>query len=493
MSVQTPIAPERRLSTMVKMLYSVGSLGSSMKLAALSTFLVIYYNQVVKVDPKIVGAVLMITVVADALFDPLIGQISDNFRSRWGRRHPFMLASAIPYAISFFMLWNPPAGWSDMALGGYLLACLLCVRFFDTFFELPHQALAPELAKDYDERTKLFAWRQLFAVVGTLALAQLGYQYFLKENADGSGGVLSASGYFGLSVTIAVILVVTILATTFGTAKQIPYLVQPPKRTATLGQILREAGQTLNNRSFVLTTLVGMLWAIGGGARGAFDIYFGIYFWEFAQSQLAMIATITAIGGVLGLFIAPFLARTVGKKWGLVMVSAGGAIAHMTPISLRLMGLAPENGTTELLVLIYVEEIIRSTLGGANGVLMASLLADIVEDAEVKTGRRSEGLLLSAGNLFRKSVSGVGIFISTLVLVTVQFPIGAERGEVPPEVLHNMGMIYIPLVGTLWSVAIFVFMGLKVSRRTHEDNLRELATRAAEKAAASPSNDSPAP
>jgi Na+/melibiose symporter-like transporter len=481
MSDQEPIAPERRLPTSTKLFYSMGSVGSSMKLAALSTFLVIYYNQVVKVDPKIVGAVLMITVVADALFDPIIGQISDNFRSRWGRRHPFMLASAIPYAISFFLLWNPPGGWSDMALGGYLLVCLLSVRFFDTFFELPHQALAPELAKDYDQRTKLFAWRQLFGVGGALALAQLGYQFFLKENADGSGGVLSASGYFGLSLTISAILVITILATTFGTAKQIPYLVQPPKRTATLGQILREAGQTLNNRSFVLTTIVGMLWAIGGGARGAFDIYFGLYFWELAQSQLAMIATITAIGGVLGLLIAPFLARTVGKKWGLVLVSAGGAIAHMTPIVMRLMGVAPENGTNTLLAIIYVEEIIRSTLGGANGVLLASLLADIVEDAEVKTGRRSEGLLLSAGNLFRKSVSGVGIFISTLVLVRVQFPIGAERGEVAPEILHNMGMIYIPLVGTLWTVAIFVFMGLRVSRRTHEDNLRKLAAVAAEK------------
>ena len=78
----------------------------------------------------------------DAVMDPLIGQVSDNFRSRWGRRHPFMLASAIPYAAFYFLLWVPPMGWRDGALAVYLGVCLIGVRLFDTFMEVPHQALA---------------------------------------------------------------------------------------------------------------------------------------------------------------------------------------------------------------------------------------------------------------------------------------------------------------------------------------------------------------
>ena len=91
-----------------KLFYAVGSTATNLKLRALSTFLVIFYNQVVGLPPQMVGSILAIALIFDAVLDPLLGQFSDNFRSRWGRRHPFMLAAALPYAVCFFMLWNPP-------------------------------------------------------------------------------------------------------------------------------------------------------------------------------------------------------------------------------------------------------------------------------------------------------------------------------------------------------------------------------------------------
>lgn len=73
---------------------------------------------------------------------------------------------------------------------------IFAVRFFDTFFELPHQALAPELAQAYDERTNLLALRHFFLVAGGLGMTVLAYQVFLKERPDGTGGVLARDGYF---------------------------------------------------------------------------------------------------------------------------------------------------------------------------------------------------------------------------------------------------------------------------------------------------------
>lgn len=475
-------APPLRFAT--KVFYSVGAAATYLKLRALSTFLVIFYNQVVGLPPHLVGSILAVALVFDAVLDPIIGQISDNVRSRWGRRHPFMLAAALPYALAFYLLWNPPADWSHGALAIYLGVCLFAVRFFDTFFELPHQALAPELVRGYDARTNLLAMRQFFMVAGGLGMTVLAYQVFLKERPDGTGGVLARDGYFAYSVTGALIIFATILISVFGTASRIPYLTQAPVRKITLGAMVREMLQTLNNRAFLSAALAMMFIAVAVGARNGLEIYFGLYFWELKQSQLAGLATMSVIGGFLGVGLAPIVGRVFGKKYGVIAVFATAILVHITPVSLRLLDLAPANGTTALLWLLYGEEIINATFAGATGILLASIVADVVEDAEVKTGRRSEGLLMSANNLFRKVISGMGIFIATGVLTLVGFPEKAERGQVAPEVLQGLGLAYIPTIVGLYGVAIALLLTYSINRARHEANLDTLAARAAEQAAA---------
>ncbi len=475
-------APPLRFHT--KVLYAVGGTATYLKLRALSTFLVIFYNQVVGLPPQLVGSILAIALVFDAVLDPIIGQVSDNVRSRWGRRHPFMLAAALPYALAFYLLWNPPTDWGHGALAAYLAVCLFAVRFFDTFFELPHQALAPELVKGYDARTNLLAMRHFFMVLGGLGMTVLAYQVFLKEQPDGSGGVLAREGYFAYSVTGALIIFGTIVLSTLGTASRIPHLTQAPVRKVTLKAMVLEMAQTLNNRAFISAALAMMFIAVAVGARNGLEIYFGLYFWELRQSQLAALATMSVIGGFLGVLLAPIVGRTLGKKNGVIAVFATAILVHITPVSLRLLDLAPENGTTALLWLLYGEEIINATFAAATGILLASIVADVVEDAEVKTGRRSEGLLLSANNLFRKVISGMGIFIATGVLAFIQFPEKAERGQVPPEVLQNLGLAYIPTIVGLYGIAIGLLLTYGISRARHEENLNILAARAAEQAAA---------
>jgi glycoside/pentoside/hexuronide:cation symporter, GPH family len=473
------------LSLATKLLYAVGSTATNLKLRALSTFLVIFYNQVIGLPPQTVGAILAIALIFDAVLDPILGQISDNFRSRWGRRHPFMLAAALPYAVCFFLLWNPPMGWSEQALGAYLLVLIFAVRFFDTFFELPHQALAPELARGYDARTNLLAMRHFFLVAGGLGMTVLAYQVFLKERPDGSGGVLAREGYFAYSLTGALVIFGTILASVFGTASRIPYLAPAPQRTITLKGMASEVFHTLNNRSFIAMALASMFAAVAIGARNGLEIYFGLYFWELRQSELATLATVSVTGGFLGVFLAPLVGRQLGKKWGAVVMFLAAIFVHVTPVSLRLLGLAPANGAPELLWLLYGEEIINATLAAIIAVLMASLIADVVEDAEVKTGRRSEGLLLSANSLVRKAVSSGGILAATTVLAFIGFPDKAERGAVPPEVLRNLGLAYIPVILGFYGVAIALISAYTIDRDKHAANLETLRLRAGPEAAQS--------
>ncbi len=465
-------APPLRLAT--KLLYAVGATATNLKLRALSTFLVIFYNQVIGLPPQTVGLILMIALVFDAVIDPFVGQVSDNLRSRWGRRHPFMMAAALPYAVSFYLLWNPPVGWSDGSVAIYLAVCLFSVRFFDTFFETPHQALAPELARDYDARTNLLAMRQFFAVAGGLGMTVLAYQVFLKEHPDGSGGVLARDGYVAYSITGALIIFATVILSTVGTASRIPYLAVAPERKITLCAMAVEIAQTLNNRAFIVAAVAAIFISVAVGARNGLEIYFGLYFWELKQVQLATLATISVVGGFLGVGLAPVVGRVLGKKYGAIVVFATAVAVHITPVSLRLLGLAPPNGTPELLWLLYGEEIINATLASATAVLLGAIVADVVEDAEVKTGRRSEGLLMSANALFRKMISGTGVFVATAVLAFVQFPDDARRGGVSPEVLTGLGMAYIPMIVGLYGIAIGLLFFYNIDRKRHEANLSHL-------------------
>ncbi|MDP3854477.1 MFS transporter [Phenylobacterium sp.] len=474
MTATATIIDRPPLGFATKLLYAVGSVASAVKLRSLSTFLMIFYNQVVGLPPATVSFVLMIALTFDAVVDPLIGQISDNFKSRLGRRHPFMYAAAIPFSLAFFLLWNPPVGWSDQALVAYLLTCLLTLRFFDTFFELPHSALAPELAKDYNERTSLISMRMLFAVIGGLGMTVMAYQVFLKENPDGSGGVLAREGYFAYSLTAAILVFTAILVSTRGTQSQIPYLRKAPSRKITLPAMAREVAHTLNNRAFVVATLTGMCIAIAAGSRNGLEIYFGLYFWELKQSQLAILSMITVAGAATGVLLAPLVARRLGKKYGAITLFASALLVGISPVIGRLMGLMPANGTDLLFALLVVETIINTALAAGTGVILVSLVADVIEDAEVKTGRRSEGLLLSADNLFKKIVSGVGVFISGAILTFINFPENAKRGAVDPDIIHNLGMIYIPTVGLLYGLGILCLFAFNIDRAKHEDNLRRL-------------------
>eukprot|EP01136_Pigoraptor_vietnamica_P043333 Opistho-1_new@18601 len=164
--------------------YGLGGVALGLKDNGFSYLLLIYYNQVVGLAAAKVGLAIMIALVIDAMIDPLIGQLSDNLHSRWGRRHPFMYLSAIPVAVTYLMIWMPPSGWSENALFAYLVFTALLVRTFLAMFEIPSAALAPELTTDYHGRTKLMAFRALFIWYGALIMTLLTFQVFLKPSAE---------------------------------------------------------------------------------------------------------------------------------------------------------------------------------------------------------------------------------------------------------------------------------------------------------------------
>lgn len=149
-------------SPAAKFYYGIGAVAYGIKDSGFSYLLLLYYNQVLGLPQSLVGAGIFIALLADAVTDPVVGSASDHLHSRWGRRHPFMYASALPVGICYFLLWSPPAGLSPDGLFIYFVSLAILVRVSITFYEIPSSALVAELTDDYHQRTMFLSLRHFF-------------------------------------------------------------------------------------------------------------------------------------------------------------------------------------------------------------------------------------------------------------------------------------------------------------------------------------------
>jgi GPH family glycoside/pentoside/hexuronide:cation symporter len=469
------IASRPPLTLATNLLYGVGSVAFGVHVTALTSLLMLFFNQVVGLPAQWVGAAMMVTLIFDAICDPLIGEWSDHTRSQWGRRHPFMYASAIPAAVAFYFLFDPPVGWPQRATLIYMLAMLVTVRLLLSLYEVPSSALGPELTLDYDQRTSLMSSRFFFGTLGGAAMSVLAFQVFLRKDASHPLGVLYRAGYreYGLAAAIAIF--ISIMISCVGTHRFIASVIHEPRVRSAWREKLREVTGTVTNRSFLALTIAGIIGAVSTGLRSGLDLYMGTYFFELTPAQLSYLAILGLLAAFAGVALAPAIASRFGKKFAMIGVFFAGLFASITPITLRLLGLAPPNGTHALFGLVAVFTFFAATLGLTGFIIVSSMMADVVEDAAISTGQRSEGLLFAANGLIAKCVTGLGTFLSGLILAWVSFPQHAIQGQVEPAVLRQLGMVFVPLVTTFSAISIAVLMFYDIDRATHQSNIAQLA------------------
>ena len=142
-----------------------------------------------------------------------------------------------------------------------------------------------------------------------------------------------------------------------------------------------------------------------------------------------------------------------------------------------MLGCFPENGTPLLYPAVMVFNTIVVTFIIASSILVAAMIADVVEDSEVTTGRRSEGLFFAANSFAQKAVNGLGVIVAGQLLAYVQFPTQAKLGEVPQQTLFDLASVYIPALWGFYLIAIVLLGFYRISRTSHRENLDKLASR----------------
>jgi Na+/melibiose symporter-like transporter len=488
----TAPAGARRLSLPTRVFYGFGSVAFGVKDNGFSYFLAFFYAQVVGLPAQTVGLAIMMALVIDAFIDPIVGQLSDNTRSRWGRRHPWMYAAAIPVAVSYSLMWNPPA-WSQPAQVVYLVAVAVLIRSFISCYEIPSAALAAELTTEYDERTRLLSYRYLFGWCGGLAMYGLALFVFLKPTAKYAVGQLNPEGYANYGIFAGGLMLFAILVTSIGTHSQIPNLRDPPSQRITAARLARELFGAMANRNFAMIFASAIFLYAGIGLGFAINLYFSTYFWEFTAREIALFSFSSLTAAILAWMIAPRLAQRFEKRAVAMSLIPCGLAFGIGPIILRLMGMFPPNDATVAtpfefggamwtphlnFLTIWLTNVLSVGLGIIGNILFSSMIADVVEDSELKTGRRQEGVFFAAIAFAAKATTGFGIFASGLIIGAIAFPKGVKPGAIDPGIIRHLGLIYVPTQMVLYGTATLLLLGYGISRASHHDTLRKLAAAA---------------
>ncbi|HIM21400.1 MAG TPA: hypothetical protein EYI81_00470 [Gammaproteobacteria bacterium] len=247
--------------------------------------------------------------------------------------------------------------------------------------------------------------------------------------------------------------------------------------------LFKEVAETLTiNRSYKFLFFCGLLVSVAGGIEAAFAVIFDSYFWELDDDEMLIRGTSIYLAPIIAIFLAPMLSDKFGKKQTVLSIWAFQIIFAALPFALRYLDLIygtslfPTNDSPYLLPVLCIHVVINVAAGIIVFSTMGSMIMDLVEDIQLETGRREEGILFSARTFADKAVSGFGLTLAGVILTFIAFPDNTQireiyNGTVPSEILADLALWYIPICIVAFGSALIMVRGYSLSRNKHEENI----------------------
>lgn len=455
----------------VRIFYGIGSVSEGVKETAFNVFLLFFYNNVLGLPGSLAGFAIFIALCIDAITDPLMGVISDNTDSKWGRRHPYMALAALPVAMSFALLFRPPSNLDTAALFAWLLGFTVLLRVSLTLYAVPSNALAAELTSNYDERTEVLGIRFLFGWLAGLGMAVMGYVVYFDTGRDGLDGRMQASHYADFGFACALISALAIMLCVIGTRSSAkPHISRDTDKTSLLAD-LKVVWSIASFRALFLSAAFS---ASAWGYINAVGYYINTYFWELTTQQLGALTLGMMFAVMIGAGTAPLLGRVWDKRQATMYVAVFAIFFGPLPIVLRLIGWFPENGTRDLLAILLLYTIILTAAIIIIGILTASMLTDLTEDGEQRSGKRLEATFSSMMVFSIKASSGIGALLAGITLDVIHFPRQQGISQLSPDLIHALGVAYAPAVMVLYFISLIFLAHYKLDRKSHRAILQSL-------------------
>ncbi len=400
---EDPREAEQALPVGVKAGYALGDHAINIQLATVSLFYLFFLSEIVGLAPSLAGLVLLAGRGVDAFTDPLMGRLSDRTRWRWGRRRPYFLIGALPFGLTFMLLWSVPAIEGEAATFVFYLAVYVANTLCSTMLAVPYMALLPELAQGYHERTSMNTFRTVGVVVAIL-LAAVGMPWLVRVLGGEAAGYSGAGLVLGLWVAVPWLIV---HAVSF----------EPPNRNGVRTTGLVESfRRLLGHRSYRLLAALFVAARIAVDLAGAMLIFYFTY-WVGRAEDFSIAMALMLGGVVVSLPLWMRLARTTDKQkvfiagalwWSLMLV----AIFSYDPSQPR------------WLVLVFAG---LSGVGyGVADLIPWSMLGDVIDEDEHVGGERRDGLYAGTFTFLRKLGGAAGVAAAGFALDLAGFVRGAE-------------------------------------------------------------------
>ncbi len=450
-----------KVPLITKFAFGAGDVGPAVATAIMSFFLLYFLTDIARITPAVAGLILLLAKIWDAFNDPVIGMVSDRVRTRWGRRRPWFLFGAIPFGLTFFLLFLVP----NVSDGGKFWYYLIVSLMLDTAFtvvNVPYTALTPELTRDYDERTSLNSFRFAFSI-GSGLIAAVAHP--LIVDAVKAGGGTDQTGYMISAAVWAVVATLPFFFAFWGT-----YERHTEEEAETL-PFLEGLKTTFSNRAFRYVTGIYLLSWLVVQTVSTIVVYYLTY-WLRQPGLVAPVILAVQGSALIWLFIWTAISRRVGKKG----VYYRGMIFWIA-VAFALFFVQPAWPSWVIIVLGML-----AGVGVATAYLVPwSMLPDVIELDELETGKRREGAYYGFFVLLQKLGLALGLFLVSQALAASGYitpPPGATEAIVQPDsALLAIRLMIGPVPAVVLAAGIYLVYKFPITKAGHAETLRELAAR----------------
>ncbi len=437
-----------RLNISTKLLYLFGDIGISMYIAAVAFFILFFYADVAKIDPALVGTVLLMGKLWDAVNDPLFGWLTDRTKSRFGRRKIYLFLGTVPLALSFLLLWSIPESLSGTMAVVWIVVTFLLYYTFITVVSIPYYAMTPELTRDYDERTSLTTFRMIGGTLGYMAGAAL--PPFIA-------GLFATQriGWTMMGVIFAMFATLCLYIAAFG-VKQRKDLEGAPSELPALGSVMT----CFKNRPYNYLIIQGMITGMCFMLVMSYMAFFLTYQMHM-KDKIPLVMTLLLL--TIGIFL--FFWKWLTDRWAKGPVYALGLFIAFGAVACTFF--LPGGESPWIYIIIFIAGFGFS----AQWVLPWSILPDVIEYDELITGERREGMYYGLKGFLGKLSDALGLFIGGWVLKLFGFVPEASQTE---TALLGIRLFFGPVPALLTFISLPLLIWFPINRDTHRKMLKEL-------------------
>lgn len=441
--------------------YASGDGAFSLTMNGIWAFSLLFYTQALGLDHKLAGLALSIAVFWDAITDPVMGYISDHTRSRFGRRHPYILIGGILLAVSFYFLWAIPPTFKGVLLFWYLLFVNILIRTAVTIFYIPYLALGFEICQDYHERSKLQGARHVVNMIANLLGPALAWSVFFKDNGPTPSTNVPAN-YLHMGAAFSIATLVIVILVTFATRRHLVDSTQMALSAGKWTAFFKETQEILRDKySPIIYLFYGVLQQ-GCVLVASLQMYLYIYFMNFSDVQKSIVHGSTMVGYMIGSFFSSIIARRIDKKPTVIFGALASIIGNLALAGLFLSGLVRPGATLSLAgfafpfsTMIFI--LFHAGYWFGNGVMTPitfSMVADTAEINKVNTGVLKDGSYSAMFSFMVKLASSVGLLLTGGCLSWIGFVSGGASQT--PQAIHNLA------IATFFSGVLFAIIALAV-------------------------------